>query len=274
MRQVTDLKEIQGLALSLLFHLDEFCKEYTINYYLAYGTLLGSIRHHGFIPWDDDIDVWMMRKDYNLMIDKFPKWGKERGLFINSAQTVKKKYNRAHAQICISNTKLISNNRKNDFKEGYFIDIFPLDGTPNNSILRWLRLTHLQILKNIGTLSAYCSNNKEKITIKTRLFLAISRLLKNVDTQKIMLEYERVASKSSCSSSEYLQLFTAGNKGRNLIIKREYFDSVRQMPFETITASIPSGYDEILRKRYGDYMKLPPIEARKPHHDFILFIDD
>lgn len=274
-RQVTDLKEIQGLALKLLSQVDNFCKENQIAYYLAYGTLLGAVRHQGFIPWDDDIDIWMRRDDFKRLVSIFPEWGKAHGLFINVAQTVHKNYNRAHAQICLSNTTLIANDRRNAFKEGYFIDVFPLDGTPNNSVLRWIRLTHLQILKNIATLAAYRSDIKDNATTKTRLITVIASIFKNIDTQTIMLKYEEVASKSNCSSSEYLQILTpAGRKGRNTLIRRKFFDSVRQMPFENITASVPMGYDQILRQIYGDYMKLPPIDARKPHHDFTLFIED
>ena len=275
MRQVTDLKEIQSLALKLLMQVDEFCKEFQINYFLAYGTLIGAVRHKGFIPWDDDIDIWMKREDYKRMIDIFPKWGKERGLFINAAQTVQKKYNRAHAQICLDNTKLIAHDRRNDYEEGYFLDIFPLDGTPNNAVLRWIRLTHLQILKNIATLAAYNCDTKINSMFKTRLIAIIARLFKNVDTQKVMLNYEAVASQTNCSTSEYLQILTpGGRRGRNALLRREYFDSVKKMSFETITASVPAGYDQILRVIYGDYMKLPPIDARKPHHDFTLFIKE
>lgn len=274
MRQVTELREIQSLALELLSLIDAFCKEQDIDYYLGYGTLIGTIRHHGFIPWDDDIDIWMKREAYQRFVSTFPGWGENHGVYLNVAQTVPKKYNRPHAQVCLSKTTLIPNDRRNDFKEGYFIDIFPLDGTPNNPLLRWFRLSHLQLLKNIATLAAYGGDMKNT-SLKTRLISAVASIVKTVDTQQTMLKYEKVACKSKCFDSEYLQvLMPAGRKGRNTLIKREYFDSTVQMPFETITASVPSGYDQILRGIYGDYMQLPPIEKRKPHHDFKLFIEE
>ena len=275
MRQVTELNEIQNLALNILIQVDQFCKENRINYYLAYGTLLGTIRHKGFIPWDDDIDIWMKRDDYRRMVSLFPEWGEKHGLFLNATQTVPMRYNRVHAQICLQNTKLVPNDRRNNYREGYFIDIFPLDGTPNNPALRWMRLTHLQILKNIATLAAYGGDLKNKKGGKDKIVAKLAKMMRNTDTQKVMLKYERVASRSKCDSSEFLQVLTpGGRKGRNTLIRREYFDTVSQKPFETITASVPTGYDMILRGIYGDYMQLPPIEARKPHHDFTLYIED
>ena len=274
MHQVTELKEIQSLALELLYLVDKFCKEQGIDYYLAYGTLIGTVRHHGFIPWDDDIDIWIKREEYRRFIDSVPKWGEDHGVYLNSAQTVPRKYNRAPAQVCLAKTTLIANDRCNEFKEGYFIDIFPLDGTPNNPLHRWLRLTHLQLLKNIATLAAYRGNVKNP-SLKARLIAVVASVVKKIDTQKTMLEYEKVASKSKCDDSEYVQVLTpAGRKGRNALIKSDNFDSTIQMSFETITASVPSGYDKILRNIYGDYMQLPPVEARKPHHYFKLYIED
>ena len=84
MRQVTDLKEIQYLALEIFKAVKVFCEEKDITYYLAYGTLLGAIRHKGFIPWDDDIDLWMKREDFNRFCKEFPVWGNKNGLYVNN----------------------------------------------------------------------------------------------------------------------------------------------------------------------------------------------
>lgn len=137
--------------------------------------------------------------------------GKKHNLFLNVAQTVPK-YNRVHAQICLGNTKLIPNDRRNDFREGYFLDIFPIDGTPNNFVFRWLRLTYLQILKNMATLSAYGRDMKSDSTMKDKIIRLLAQLIKGVDIQKLMLKYEEIASQSSCFSSEYLQVIRAGKK--------------------------------------------------------------
>lgn len=274
MRQVTDLKEIQSLALKILIQVDEFCKDHEIDYFLAYGTLLGAVRHKGFIPWDDDIDIWMKRDNFNRLVTEFPEWGKKHGLYINAAETVDK-YNRVHAQICMENSNLIPNDRHNPFREGYFIDIFPLDGTPNNSINRWVRLKRLQFLKNIATLSAYGADQKENASKTEKGIGKVAKLFRNIDTRKLMLKYGRIAEKSNCDSSEFLQLLPNGRKrGGVYLLPSESFKSVVPIQFETITSMAPSGYDAILKSMYGNYMEFPPGDARKPHHDFKLYIDE
>ena len=268
MRQVTELKEIQSLATKILKNTKEFCEERKITYYLAYGTLLGAIRHKGFIPWDDDIDVWMKREDFNRFCAEFPEWGKQHGLYVNSVKTTEK-YNRVHAQVCLANTRLEANDRTNPFKEGYFVDVFPLDGTPNNSVLRWLHITKLQILKNIVTLSAYGKARKGVVA-------GIAKGFRNVDAVKVLNLYEKLAQKYNCSDSVYLQMMAPGKKrGRNIVVPSAWFaKTARQTAFGDTTAPTPTGYDDILNCIYGDYMQIPPKEERKPHHDFTLWMEE
>lgn len=122
----SDMKAIWAVELDLLAELDKMCRNYNLRYCVAAGTLLGAIRHRGFIPWDDDIDIYMLRKDYDqLMIlanqFTFP-------YFLQSTYTEKKLY-RPHAQLRNSNTTgYIDEDKYRDINKGIFIDIFPLDG--------------------------------------------------------------------------------------------------------------------------------------------------
>lgn len=267
MRQITDIKEMQNLALIILDGINQFCEEKGITYFLAYGTLLGAIRHKGFIPWDDDIDLWMKREDFNRFCELFPAWGKGHGLYLNSVRSVDN-YNRVQAKVCLSNTTLKENDRVNPYEEGYFIDLFPLDGTPNNESKRKFHLTRLQFLKNIVTLSAYNGMGNAAIT-------ALAALFRRVDAHKVLEKYEHVAEKYSCDKSEFLKVLAPGKKkGRDILIKTDYFAESVRIPFETKFALAPTGYDAILRQIYGDYMQLPPENARKPHHDFTLFMKE
>ena len=168
----------------------------------------------------------------------------------------------------MKNTTLKANDRSNPFKEGYFIDIFPLDGTPDNSFARRLHMTHLQLLKNVVTLSAYNPRNKSAVSKAAKLF-------RNVNTGKVFRRYEKTAEKYACNQSEFLQMMTSGKKrGRNILIPAVYFNGTVEIEFEDTTAPAPVGFDAALRGIYGDYMQLPPVEARKPHHDFTLWMEE
>lgn len=267
MRQVIELNEMQDLALSILSEINEFCIEKQLTYYLAYGTLLGAIRHKGFIPWDDDIDLWMKRDDFNILCDEFPTWGSEHGLYINSIKTVKN-YNRVQAKICLSNTQLNENDRINPYEEGYFVDIFPLDGTPNNKIVRWMFLKKLQLLKNTVTLSAYNCEEKSILAI-------IAKAFRKIDTNKVLTRYEKLVEKYPCNTSKVLKVIAPGKKrGQDILMDSSLFATSQMVPFEKNLVLIPIGYDSILRSIYGNYMQLPPESKRKTHHDFTLWIDD
>lgn len=273
MRQVTDLKEIQKLALNIFAKFDAFCREYDIEYYMAYGTLIGTVRHHGFIPWDDDIDVWVKRNDYDKVVEFFPEWGKEHGLYLNSATTTEN-YNRIFAKVCMENTNLETLDRHNNFKEGYFIDIFVLDGSPNNSFLRWLRVTHLQLLRNVVTLSAYGADQMPNASLKAKIYGKIAVLFRGIDQNKWTRKFEQVAAKSSCDTSDYLQVAIRNSKGRALLMPSKWFSESIKMKYEDMEASVPVGYDDVLKLIFGDYMQLPPEEQRKPGHAAKIYIDD
>ena len=273
MRQVTDIKEIQALSLEIFEQFDSFCRENKIEYFIAFGTLIGAIRHKGFIPWDDDIDIWMKRESYCRFVEIFPEWGKVRGLYLNSADTTEQ-YDRVFAKICKENTIAEALDRKNPFQEGIFIDIFILDGCPNSEMGRFLRIAHLQTLRNIVTLSAYGTGRIPSLTAKKKLYAAVGKLFKKINHKNVIIKYERIASKSSTASSDYLLAVVSKSKGRAMKIPAQWFASAIEVPFEHLTALAPVGYDRILRMIYGDYMKLPPEEYRRPGHTILYYVKE
>lgn len=267
MRKISNLKEIQSMALLILEKLDRYCSDNQIEYYMAYGSLLGAIRHKGFIPWDDDVDLWMKRDSYDKFCKHFPEWGSSNGLYLNSIYTTKN-YNRIQAKVCMCNTEITENSRCNLYKEGYAIDIFPLDGTPNNSWNRFFYLGILQIIKNIATLSAYKDKNNKTITLFARLF-------RKVKVNSVLKYYEVLARRYPCRDSNYLKVIAPGKRmGRDILVKSNCFNESQSIPFENVMTRVPSGFNEILQKIYGDYMKLPPVELRKSHHNFTLYVKD
>ena len=273
MREIKNTKEIQELTLHIFKQFNTFCVEKGINFFLAYGTLIGAIRHNGFIPWDDDIDIWMLREDFERLVTEFPSWGKTHGLYINSPETVNRTYNRIHAQICSNNTKVVATNRIDNYEEGCFIDIFPIDGSPNDAVRRWIRLPHLQIIKNLGTISAVKPDAKNK-SIKHRAISWAAAVLRCLNLSRIMGKYKNLARRSSYLASEYLQLPIAGRKGRNLLLPRDYFLPSVKKSFENMDVAVPKEYDKVLKVIYGDYMVLPPEDKRVSFHECQFFISE
>lgn len=265
METITELHQIQAVAFSILEEFDRFCREFHIDYYMAYGTLIGAIRHKGFIPWDDDIDVWVSRESYSRIMDLFPAWGRKRRLYLNSSQTTEG-YNRIFAKVCLEDTEIHTRDRHNPYTEGLFIDIFVLDGSPNSRLGRFVHVTRLQTLRNLITLSAYGADQLPSHGRKEAVIGAVSRLFRGLDQRRLVQRYERLAAKAPLEKSDYVLVPIRRSKGRALELPRAWFDKTLDQPFQTMICSVPVGYDQILRHIYGDYMQLPPEDQRKPGH--------
>ena len=143
MRQITDLNELKKIELNILKQVHEFCEEKNIDYCLAYGTLLGAIRHSGFIPWDDDIDIHMKRDEYERFIREFPEWGAKRNLYIAGPHSKEHFFPRNMIKVCDERTGLVERGYKKRKPMGAFIDIWPLDKFPEKGAIIWLLLVNL-----------------------------------------------------------------------------------------------------------------------------------
>lgn len=275
MRKVTDLQELKAIELSILKKLDGWCRQNGVEYFLAYGTLIGAIRHKGFIPWDDDIDVWMLRPDYDRFVAEFPEAQDRLGLFLNSVQTTER-YNRVFSKVCDAKTKLVETCSNNEFAEGAFVDVFPVDALPKGRVAASVRLTSLQLRK--ARLLAISSKEPDHSSRRTAKSLAKSvarKLLGGSDPVKAVEAFERVARQDSIVYGGSVCVFaTAGHMGRSIEVPANCFSSSVEVEFEGMHAKVPVGYDALLCTIYGDYMELPPVEQRVGHHEFDLWIED
>lgn len=264
-KHILNKEECKKILLDILCDIDAFCKKEGIRYFLWSGTLIGAIRHKGFIPWDDDIDIAMPRSDYERFVRIYNRGGKYECI----SPLNRKNYPFFFARVHDNNT--IIDQPENIFNEcGLCVDIFPIDGMSDKKIIQFIVLK-LSALFN----SARWTKNKQKkhIAVKSLkdLFIGVlpfflSKLpfmaihkLQNTSTQ--IFSYE----KSPCRALLQFPLFHYGD-----IHKASTLDQTVKTDFEGMFFDIPSGYDEILRDMYGDYMKLPP-EDKRVSHDYIVY---
>ena len=248
-----EIEEYKRISVDVLHSLHEFCEKNKLTYFLDCGTLIGCIRHEGFIPWDDDIDVLMPRDDFEKLVETYHEQGFT--LFHYSKQ---RDFYYQYAKISKDGTVLDEVELPDIEGMGVNIDIFIMDGMPDNLMLRRI---HQDVL---AFLSKYRA-------LMTRMGKALPKLAFLFRWRWVDFLLNYLGRKYSSYDTKYCGNITATTI-RHKEIPKECFDSVIQKPFEGSLFNVPVGYDEYLSKMYGDYMKLPPKEKRIPKHHFDAYI--
>ena len=264
------MKEVWAVQLDLLAELDRVCKKHHLSYIAGAGTLLGAVRHKGFIPWDDDMDFYMLRKDYDRLIRI--KGAFRKPYFLQNAYT-DPGLMRTFSRLRNSNTTACSAWEEGyDINKGIFIDIFPLDGV-NESFIK----NRIQKLKNDYYLLGISEKHQEKgkgfVKTVRRKVMNLLISLRRSDKRKNFRRYEANLKKYSNRNS--------GMWGNRTLVfecpksRRPYEDwkDLEFVPFEFTQIPIPRNYDSMLRQQYGDYMKIPENKGTNMHGELILSTD-
>lgn len=266
------LQEIQKGSLEILRIVAKICDKQGLIYYLAYGTLIGAIRHKGFIPWDDDIDIWMPRNDYKKFIEYFIKHKDELKPY-----ELFSVYNNVDYPYEISrisdNRYVLDVDNEAPYGIGLFIDIYPLDGVGNSE-------TEYTRLKNKASrYSSLCFLSTrlrfEKGTTKSKLKMAIkfpAFFFSKILGKKFWInQLEKMGNTSDYTGSKYIGALVWGHDGVRAIFPKEWFSKTCSVDFEGEKYTAPVEYDKVLTRLYGDYMKLPSEKKRIPHHNYKAF---
>lgn len=265
MRRIAD-EELKRIQIEILNEINEICHKIGIRYTLAYGTLIGAVRHGGYIPWDDDIDLLMLSEDFYKLVSYYEDHSTR--YRIACYDTMGSRYRKLHAKVYDPDTVIDEHNSKTSGL-GVNIDIlilYDIGGTKREAVRNFRRI-------RFGLESIIASNwNKYEINRGKSVLYNIAKLFFFIMGKMIPYKvlYERTIKKLRSFGGNTKYVISLGSPYRTTDIHdRELFEKLTNLSFENNLYYAIEGYDSFLTKIYGDYMKLPPEEKRITHHDFI-----
>ncbi len=252
------LQEHQQALTVLLREFDRICKKLDIPYFLFAGTMLGAVKYQGFIPWDDDLDVAMMRQDYQRFLREAPQYLGER-FYLQAEHSAH--WTMFYSKLRLNGTACIEGYHPRDIQthRGVYMDIFPLDRASDHQVIRrvqWL-CSKVLIAKGLD------GNGYETKSRKKKMVMAVSRLLPGGPFQWIVEGPKREAG--------YVHSFLGGSsRYERSVYPAQAFSSVVSMPFEGAQYPLPCGYHALLVQMYGDYSRTPSRQEQENKRHAIL----
>lgn len=265
---MNDNKKVQLLTIDLLNKFIEICHENNLRYYFTGGALIGVLRHKGFIPWDDDIDVGMPRKDYEKFLEII-KNSEFEGYGVCNRYT-DKNWHFAMSQFIDLESEIQINLAEEPRLAHIWVDVFPLDGLPSNKILRWIHVKNVlmhRYLVQLAHINTQVDAKRkrpfiEKIVLTTFKIIPVGKLL---NTNKILDHMEKVLKKYDFYTSEYAGNMLGRYREREVVLQK-YFGEPKLALFENVEVNIPEMSHELQTALYGNYMQLPPVEQQVAHN--------
>ena len=259
-----EINEIKNLELDLLKSFDSLCKKNDLYYTMCGGTLLGAVRHKGFIPWDDDIDVLMPRPDYERLLNQIDIDLSELPEYMKLCSWKSGDLNNPFMKMVDTRTQVSLDYFNPEISVKHiWIDIFPIDGNPDDK--KELKKIYNRSLCMRRILSLKLADVHDgKSRLKKLLKPWVVKMLKPISVQQLCDKINRDAQKYDFDQAEYIGGIVWGYGPQERIKKKDYLVPIR-MEFEGVYFNAPSNYDEYLKGLYKDYMKLPPIEKRVVH---------
>lgn len=249
------MEDVKQIEIEMLSFIDQICRENDIKYFLDSGTLLGAIRHKGFIPWDDDVDIALFREDYDKLVNLLKDHPKYRAISYENST-----YLFPFAKI-IDTTTWVKTEKFDVYSDlGIYIDLFPIDNIPDSKFKRKVFFNKIWMGRKAIN---YVAIEERKLLSKfyqkqLKLFfdyIGYKKINSFIDSE--CRKYEKVDTKNITT--------ILGSFKKIKILEKKWFSETKYVDFENLKLPIPAGYDEYLKVLYGDYMKLPPGEQQCGH---------
>ena len=269
MEHELSVEETQNISLEILDIIAHICECLNLRYYLFYGTLIGAIRHKGYIPWDDDLDIMMPRRDHDILMDYLKEHISEYKYLEVFNHEINSEYPYMITRISDNRYRIIMDNEE-EYGMGVFIDIYPFDGLGNT------KEEALKYALKGDRLSSLCyQSTRKRFAIETttsafRKFIKLPVFLiaKLYGKDRFQYKLGKLARVKSYDESEYVGCVVWLSGGEKDIFPRKWFDEYIMAPFGEKKYRIPKEYDTFLRHIYGNYMELPPEKDRIGHHNY------
>lgn len=266
MREMTP-DEVKKVQLEILDVVAEFCDRNNIKYWLDSGTLLGAVRHKGYIPWDDDIDLGMLRPDYDRFLREF-NLSNDRYRFVCGENS--RDFHSAYGKV-LDTTTVLYEPDMSGYKLAVNIDVFVYDNAPDDDRLvkkmfdKRDQYRRLSDYRNLGRINEFDSLSKK---IAKRALFSILRLFPKDYFVKKMVSNTK---KYKDTATKRIGNFTAYSR---TICDIHAFDQTVPMEFERKSYKVPAGWDKWLTAMFGNYMELPPMEKRITHHSYVALVEN
>lgn len=260
------LSEEKEILLKMLIEFNNYCENNNINLYLYGGTLLGAIRHQGFIPWDDDIDVALSRPDYEKLLNL----AKKDNMINSHLKVTEFSLNNSEypfIKVLDTNTTVIQ--KFNNQKTNLWIDVLPIDGiepSKANSIYKKIKL-YRKILTLSLAKSGEGTSFLKKVIKPIPIFLA-----KLIGAKRCAKKINEISKKYDFNSSNYIACIAWGLYDTSEVMTKTDFIPFSTVIFEKHNFKTINNYDSYLKKLYGSYMQLPPKKNQTPHHNYTTYI--
>jgi lipopolysaccharide cholinephosphotransferase len=246
----------------------QIAERHGIKMYMIGGTFLGAVRHQGFIPWDDDVDLCMSRRDYETFLQVAPQELREGTYLRHFATDPTMEY--YPAQVVDPSFEILDTSAQQEKTRCAWIDLFPLDGMPEGKLAFFLhkyRLLYLRLMLKYSQFSQVVAVNLAHRPLHERVLIALGKHLHleaHMDTHKRMVLIDHCLKKYPYETASRVLNFMGAYKFRELF-PRSVYENIASYPFEDLMLEAPADYDLVLRQLYGDYMTPPPVEEQNKH---------